>query len=125
MSTAERLQRVITQLSMSPYQFAKEIGAKRADVIYNVLKGRNEISRELLKKITATYPNLRADWLQLGEGEMFTWKDAPEKKSAVAEDETKYSGNLVQQLKDRDFIIQEQQRIITQQRELIDSLLNK
>jgi hypothetical protein len=120
----EQLQILIDQLLMNANEFSKTIGVS-VDTVYHILKKRNKMSASVKRKILETYPNLNKEWFETGKGEMYTWKEPTEKKSEIAEDPSKYSGNLIQQMKDKDFIIQEQQRIIVQQRELIDSILNK
>lgn len=135
-TSAERLQQILNQLDENPYQFATGIGLPRADILYNVLKGKNEIGKKLAKKIRQTYPNIWLEWLMDGTGEQFEWGDKPEKKpmeETLNEEKIKYIKgdnrekdliieDLRKQLEDQKYINENLKSIVTEQRELIKQL---
>lgn len=68
---AERLQGVINWSRLSTNAFAKSIGYDRAEVLYRVLKGKNNLSRELAKRICSRFREVNAYWLfNGGRGKM-------------------------------------------------------
>ena len=69
MSDSERLKEVIKQYSRSTNAFASFIEIKSSQILYDVLKGRNGISKELADIITAKCLNINKYWLLTGEGE--------------------------------------------------------
>lgn len=64
----ERLKAVIEDLNLNPNQFAKSLGYDRSVIIYNILSGKNKISRRLAKEIHGKYPKYSVEWLLTGEG---------------------------------------------------------
>lgn len=84
-----RLNELLLKLKLNPKEFAESIGLKRADRIYFVLNGRNDISTNLARMINDKYPSVNIDWLLTGEGEMLL-NDATTKEVNVAE--SKYNG---------------------------------
>lgn len=124
MSTAERLHLIIDKLVTTPNQFAKNIGVARAHIVYDVLDNKNEISRTLANRIIETYPNIRKEWLQTGIGEMLIWADKPLKYGAINMEKEGSGKPFCEACKERDVIIDECKKIISQQRQLIDSLTN-
>lgn len=71
MKASERLQLVLEELQMSTSALAKYIKLPRADRLYHVQKGRNNISDDLAHKLVAKLPNLSYDWLRFGLGKMW------------------------------------------------------
>jgi hypothetical protein len=59
-------------LGVNAKQFAESLGFKRADRIYNVLRGENGISSDLAKIIIDKYPSVNYEWLLTGKGSMAT-----------------------------------------------------
>ena len=72
MNSWNRLQKVIDWSGLSVNSFAKSIGLKRAENLYQIKKGNNSISKELSELVTIKYCNISKSWLLTGEGEMFT-----------------------------------------------------
>lgn len=66
-----RLERVIKWTGLSVNSFALNIGLKRSENLYQIKKGNNRISRDLVNLITAKYPTISKGWLLSGEGDMF------------------------------------------------------
>lgn len=70
MTDNERLKKVIELEGMTTNAFGKYIGLNTSQVLYDVLKGRNGISKELAEKISASCLNINIGWLLTGEGNM-------------------------------------------------------
>jgi len=66
-----RLKKVIDWSGLSVNSFAKSIGLKRAENLYQIKKGNNSISKDLSELIAIKYCNVSKSWLLTGEGEMF------------------------------------------------------
>ena len=71
-SSAKRLSKIIKYTKLSKKEFALTLGYNNTTLLNNVLSGRNEISNTLVKKITAKYPAINAEWIKTGEGAMLT-----------------------------------------------------
>lgn len=63
----ERLQQVINYSGLSANSFAKAIGLKRSENLYQIKRGKNRISLELARRIHACYPEYSMGWLLTGE----------------------------------------------------------
>jgi hypothetical protein len=72
MSQSERLKIFINTLIETPKSFSDAIGLSSATTIYDIIAGKREITPSVLKKIAITYPDLNAEWLLNGTGEMHT-----------------------------------------------------
>lgn len=70
MSNWERLELIIQQMDMNVNSFAKEIGLKRAERLYQIKKGNYNISKNLTALITKRFPDINEAWLLTGDGEM-------------------------------------------------------
>ena len=66
----DRLQAVIQRSGLSTSQFARKIGYARPEVLFQIKRGNNTISRKLTERIIACYPEIRRCWLLCGEGPM-------------------------------------------------------
>ncbi len=80
MDASARLEELIKQLNETPNSFARAMGLDRATRIYNVLHRKNGLSRKMTGMITGAYPNVNADWLLTGEGEMFLEESKEQEK---------------------------------------------
>ncbi|MEJ7647394.1 MAG: helix-turn-helix transcriptional regulator [Chryseolinea sp.] len=65
----ERFRIMIETIAPSTCNFAVCMGVSPT-VIYNVVKGRNEPSFKLLRKVALTYPVVNLRWLVLGLGDV-------------------------------------------------------
>ena len=70
MTDSERIKTVLKYSGMSANKFAKHVGLKSPQVLYDVTNGRNGISKDLADKITAKCVNISLSWLLTDEGEM-------------------------------------------------------
>lgn len=57
-------------LISSDQAFAKELGMRSAQTIYNIKKGIQSISKTMANAIVKKWPQIRYEWLMEGEGEM-------------------------------------------------------
>ena len=64
----ERLSEVIGYSGLSVNAFAKAIGLKRGENLYQIKKGNNGISPNLAKRINRVLPCFSVAWLLFGEG---------------------------------------------------------
>jgi hypothetical protein len=64
----ERLSEVIGYSGLSVNAFAKAIGLKRGENLYQIKKGNNGISPNLAKRINRVLPCFSVAWLIFGEG---------------------------------------------------------
>jgi len=93
MSQAERLKKVINSLLETPHSFAMGIKLPTAATIYDILKGKRQISRAVLRKIKEAYPELNTEWLLTGEGEVYLWKRGFPEAETLKEKEEKYGND--------------------------------
>ncbi len=66
----ERLTAVLKELSITPYQLAKDSGDKPTK-LYNILNGKAKPSYDTLEGLVEKYPQINLNWLVTGEGQMF------------------------------------------------------
>lgn len=62
----ERLRKVIESTGMSTLSFSKEIGLETPQRVYNVMKGKNKISKDLAIRISKKFDSVSAIWLLSG-----------------------------------------------------------
>lgn len=62
---------MVNWTGLSVNAFARCIGLKRAENLYQIKRGNNGISRELAELITTKYSTINKSWLLTGTGEMF------------------------------------------------------
>jgi predicted transcriptional regulator len=74
----ERLRELIFRLRMNAAEFSDNIGIPRAETLYRVLNGHNNLSIAITDKIHNTYPDVNILWLLYGSGDMFQSKDDKE-----------------------------------------------
>lgn len=69
----ERLNTLLKYLKLTSSQFADEIGVQRSSVSH-VMSGRNKPGFDFIRKIITKFPEISADWLITGDGEMLREK---------------------------------------------------
>ncbi len=69
-----RIQLILKTKNISPSQFADQIQVQRSGVSH-ILSGRNNPSLDFILKILKTYPEIDADWLLFGKGQMISLPD--------------------------------------------------
>lgn len=65
-----RIQGIIQYYGMTAARFAEEIDVQRSGISH-ILNGRNQPSYDLILKILKRFPEIDAEWLILGSGNMF------------------------------------------------------
>jgi transcriptional regulator with XRE-family HTH domain len=80
-----RIQLILKTKNISPSQFADQIHVQRSGVSH-ILSGRNNPSLDFIIKILKTYPEIDADWLLFGKGQMISKTEVPGKTSAAIPD---------------------------------------
>ena len=73
----ERLEQVIRWADMTTNYFARHIGLARGENLYQIKRGNNGISLDLVEHIVAKFPQIDKLWLLTGEGSMFVSPDDP------------------------------------------------
>lgn len=70
MSSWQRLEQIIEYLGLNVNSFAKEIGLKRSERLYQIKKGNYSISKNLTSIIEERFPDINSSWLLTGDGNM-------------------------------------------------------
>ncbi|MGN1173561.1 MAG: hypothetical protein ACI4SO_07220 [Muribaculaceae bacterium] len=71
MELKDRITAVLTYAELSASAFAKKIGVKTTQAIYDLVSGKTKtLSSDILNKVLSCYPDLSLEWLVRGEGEM-------------------------------------------------------
>lgn len=81
----ERIRNLINSKNLNAAQFADQIGVQRSSISH-VLSGRNKPSLEFIQKILKTFPDINAEWLISGHGEI---DQKPSSKASLFDDTTK------------------------------------
>lgn len=68
---SRNLKILMNALNISALYFAKSIGYKRPDIIYNCINNKTNPSVDLIRKIAENYKNVSIRWLLTGDGHMF------------------------------------------------------
>ncbi len=71
-----RLESVIKWTNMTANSFAKHIGLRHSENLYQIKRGNNGISRDLADRVVEKFPEIDKLWLLTGEGVMFRPGDA-------------------------------------------------
>lgn len=82
-----RIQLILKTRNISPSQFADQIQVQRSGVSH-ILSGRNNPSLDFILKILKTYPEIDADWLLFGKGQMINLPEKLVSPVVVKEDTT-------------------------------------
>lgn len=72
MNCWQRIEAVIGWAKMSTNGFARHIGLRRGENLYQIKRGNNGISLDVANRIVAKFPEVDKLWLLAGEGQMFT-----------------------------------------------------
>jgi transcriptional regulator with XRE-family HTH domain len=81
----ERIDLIIKKLGISASQFAEEINVQRSSVSH-VLSGRNKPSLDFITKVITRYPEINAEWLLSGRGQMYSAMNVAEKTDSVSQE---------------------------------------
>lgn len=71
MELKDRIAEIMKQTSLNTPAFAKLIGAKTPQAVYDLLSGKTKtLSSDMLVKMLSCFPQLSAEWIVTGEGDM-------------------------------------------------------
>lgn len=73
----DRINLVLQAKNISARQFAEEIGIQPSGMSH-IMSGRNKPSLEFVAKVIRRYPEIDANWLLMGRGEMYASAPAPQ-----------------------------------------------
>ena len=82
----DQIQEILKRENLTSSQFADKIGVQRSSVSH-VISGRNKPGFEFIKKVIETFPDINADWLIAGKGEMYS-QIRPSKTLFIPEDDS-------------------------------------
>lgn len=82
-----RIQLILKTKNLSPSQFADQIQVQRSGVSH-ILSGRNKPSLDFILKVLKTYPEIDADWLLFGKGQMINLPDSKAEGADKPKEET-------------------------------------
>lgn len=105
-SILERLRSVIATKSNSPNDFSKKIGIAPT-TFNNQLKSPRGISVDVILLTLAAYPDISAEWLLRGKGEMILSDNLPPIIGDESENDLDTHAMLAQARKEIDVLVQE------------------
>ncbi len=70
MTIKDRLIKIISSEGLTSSAFADAIGVQRSSISH-ILSGRNKPSLDFLEKIMTSFPKYNAEWLIMGQGEVY------------------------------------------------------
>ena len=73
----ERLLKFINSEGLSSAKFAEQINVQPSSISH-ILSGRNKPSFDFITKVLTGFPDLNAEWLILGKGEMLKSQKSPD-----------------------------------------------
>jgi hypothetical protein len=122
----QRINELIFRLNKNQSSFAKSIGVTQT-AVYSTVHGKTKPRYEFIESILLAYPNINKEWLMEGKGEMFV--DTASKVEPAKTESGNDGGYLLDILKriEDSFKsnIEEKDRVIADQRFIIDTLKNQ
>lgn len=82
-----RINLILRAKNITAKQFAEEIGIQPSGMSH-ILSGRNNPSLEFVSKVIRRYPEIDANWLLLGKGEMYGQLGSRNQESGMREEES-------------------------------------
>lgn len=70
MAVSERLDVFLKAVNMNPFSLSKKIGGT-SQKYYKIIQGKSNPQYETVERILDAFPELSAEWLMRGRGEMF------------------------------------------------------
>jgi len=83
----DRILKFLNNKQLSATKLADNIGVQRSSISH-ILSGRNKPSFDFIEKILVSYPELNAQWLITGKGEMYLHQKTLFDQEAPASDTT-------------------------------------
>ena len=84
MTGAEKINEILKLVDLKPAAFARAIGLKAPQNVYDIQKGKVDISKDVALKIASVFPQFEMRWLLTGEGEMVKGGEELESKAPGA-----------------------------------------
>ena len=98
MTDSERLNEVLKTLKINAKELSVALGFDRPNALYQVLNGKNGISRSLANRIISKFPMFSFEWLRNDKAPMIIQKantrSIPDSISMVSEQAVEYSSDL-------------------------------
>ena len=117
-----RINELMFRLEKNQSTFAKAIGTSQT-AIYNTVHGKTKPRYEFIEAILVTFPKVSRDWLMEGKGEMFLDEASKEESASVP------ANYLMETLARIEASFkstsEEKDRVIADQRFIIDTLKNQ
>ncbi len=114
----ERIIQFLSENNLTSTKFADVIGVQRSSISH-ILSGRNKPSFDFIEKMLVAYPELNAQWLITGKGNMFT-----NQPLLFSKDEDQAQNNLTPQESNIQNLIKEEPATVDSEQEL-DNIQNK
>lgn len=114
----ERIIQFLSENNLTSTKFADVIGVQRSSISH-ILSGRNKPSFDFIEKMLVAYPELNAQWLITGKGNMFT-----NQPLLFSKDEDQTQNNLTPRESNIQNLIKEERATVDSEQEL-DNIQNK
>lgn len=98
----KRIQKLLIQKGLSASEFSKKINIQRSSVSH-ILNGRNKPSLEVITKICKVFPDVKLDWLVLGENNENPSSPPPIKSKNIQNTSSSEVEKIILLLKDGTF----------------------
>ncbi len=121
----QRIAILIKELKMNNNSFAKSINKSSSTINY-IVEGKTKPGYELLEGIVTTYPQVNAEWLMKGEGELMISAQTDQPDTYLQEHLEKLETNftkLLEQLTVKDTQIQYKDSQIAGLQRVVDAFL--
>ena len=121
----QRINELIFRLNKNQSSFAKSIGVTQT-AVYSTVHGKTKPRYEFMESILLAYPNISKEWLMEGKGEMFLDAAPSEPAKAEPSNDAGYLLDILKRIEDSfKSNIEEKDRVIADQRFIIDTLKNQ
>lgn len=70
----DRLQKILQEYDLTPSRLAEKLGVQRSGISH-IMSGRNKPSYDFLIALMDSFPDINANWLLTGKGEMLSSKE--------------------------------------------------
>ena len=114
MTDSEKIKQLIAHYGDSTMAFERRIGINTTQILYDIIKGKTGISKDLTKKITEKLTDINTTWLLTGEGEMLLNSKPNHEQEEINNDK------LIMQLRAE---LEEKKKQVESDREYINKLL--
>ena len=98
----KRIQKLLIQKGLSASEFSKKINIQRSSVSH-ILNGRNKPSLEVITKICKVFPDVKVNWLVLGENNENPSNPTPIKSKNIQNTSSSEVEKIILLLKDGTF----------------------